>query len=711
MFKNLSDAIQQQFAIMAKTERLFKSSITGKELWECYLSSFEGNTNPVFRDPESSAHNCNNCNNFIRRYGNIVTINEDGKLITLFSALNVEAPYKVVAESMDALLKNSVISDVFLETFASLNKLPYESCKKNQNEFQLGVASNFKQYNKAEAEMYGVVKEGDVKEFNHFNLKLPAVFVDKSGASIEALMAGYRDKYSVFKRAMVEIPLDTLSLVKDLINQGSLLDGTAHLHSIDEISLLKEVYEKNKTDNWIWWVTYSMDERVAKFKNTLIGVLCAELAEGLELNKACTNWNKRVDPVNYHKATAPISQKQINEAQKFVSENGYETAFNRRLATIDDIKASEILHINSGDGKIKEVSVFDNVKATSTQHKRAEFDNVQEISIEKFMSDILPACSSIEAYLKNNHEGNLSVLTISNHKDSKQIFKWNNPYSYTFNGNLAGKSQIEDMINSRGGTTDGVLNIRLHFPNSTTDYDLCVSEPKGQRITYNYVRQTFPSSGRLDLDAQGVDGNYPPEKRVENINYTDVKKMPIGNYSVEIDNYGGGSDNGFIMEIKTFDSISRFEFSGAVNGKLNKILSVNFDGKGFTINNLHSNLVVKESEVLTKELWNLETNNFHKVNLVCLTPNHWGENEVGNKHYMFMLNDCKTENSIRGFHNENLLPELLKHKKVMEVLGATNTIQPNGSDYLAGVGFNATVRDELIVKCKGSHNRMLKIKF
>jgi hypothetical protein len=111
----------------------------------------------------------------------------------------------------------------------------------------------------------------------------------------------------------------------------------------------------------------------------------------------------------------------------------------------------------------------------------------------------------------------------------------------------------------------------------------------------------------------------------------------------------------------------------------------------------------------SKELWGLETNNFHKVNLVCLSPNHWGDNISGNLHFMFMLDNAKADTPIRGFHNENLIPEILKHRKVMEVLGATNMIEPSGK-HLAGLGFNSTVKDELIVKCKGSFNRMLKNK-
>lgn len=48
-----------------------------------------------------------------------------------------------------------------------------------------------------------------------------------------------------------------------------------------------------------------------------------------------------------------------------------------------------------------------------------------------------------------------------------------------------------------------------------------------------------------------------------------------------------------------------------------------------------------------------------------------GKNEVGNKHYFFMLEGCKSPVSLRSFHNENLNAELLGHRKVMEVLGNT----------------------------------------
>jgi len=400
--KTFNKKIQTKFAEMSKTSKLFRVDLTGQQIWDLYLGSFPKEQDPVFRDPNSTSHNCNHCKNFIRRYGNIVSVDENYGIVTMFD-VEADEEFKATAKSISEAIKTSKITEVFFETFSELNSLPYESCSKSNAIFQLGVVSNVKRYTKEEAEKFGVVKSDEIRTFNHIHLMLDKQFVDTSGSSVEAIMASYRDAKNVFQRAMETISIDTLNLVKDLINQGSLLDGATHLYKIEQIIPLKNEYDNlpaGQRDNWCWVKSFKLP--FAKFRNELIGVLCAELSEGEELNKACQSWNKRVDPANYMKASAPITKKQIEEAKLFVEENGYAESFNRRFATIDDIKVSEILHSNVGEGKLKSVSIFDGIKSISTRHKRNEFDGVEEVGIEKFMTDILPGCSSIEAFFSNS---------------------------------------------------------------------------------------------------------------------------------------------------------------------------------------------------------------------------------------------------------------------------------------------------------------------
>lgn len=713
--------LQQQFDKMCLTGKLFRSSLSGLDVWNMYLKGFTKEQDPIFRDPNSTSHNCNICNNFIRRYGNIVAIDENYNIMSIFD-VEASEEYTEVAKILSQNLKSVPISNVFFETFNELNFLPYESCKKTNTVFRLGTNKNVKRYTKEEAEKFGVVKPNELRTFDHMFLDVPVAFVDMSGKSIESIMGVYRDDKNVFERAMQEIPLDTLNLVKDLILQGSLLNGDAHLHVIEKIIPLKVSYDAlaaDKRNNWCWINSYCFP--FAKFKNNLIGVFCTELAEGKELNAACQSWNKMVDPANYMKAVAPITKKQIAEAQKFVEENGYVESFDRRFATIDDIKASEILHMNMGDGKIKNVSIFDGVKATSTRHKRSEFDGVEEVTIDKFMKDILPSCTSVEAFLISKQEGNLASITTSNVKNSKPIFKWSNNYSWTFNGNLAGKSQLTEMVESKGGRTDGAFRFTHSWnelePNQSL-MDLHVFMPgcivpnsgggpnvTGRRVGWN--KRTDPGSGGVqDVDyTSAAPKGYIP---VENITFPSISKMLEGKYTCKIHNWSFRATGGRgKAEIAFGGELYQYIYPATKNHDWITVAEVTLKNGQFTIEH---KLPLVDSLGVSKEIYGLQTNEFHKVNLICLSPNHWDDNNVGNKHYFFMLDGCKCPTSIRSFHAENLIPELANHRKVLEVLGNTTMIEPSDKQ-LSGLGFNATVRDEVILRLQGTHKRVIKVKF
>lgn len=700
--KEFNKKLQEQFSKMQATGKLFRVALTGHQVWDLYINSFADVYNPVFRDPNSSEHNCNHCKNFIRRYGNIVSINDKYDIETIFNVVTSDE-YLQVTEVLTKAITASKVTEVFFETFNELNSLPYEACKKSQEKFQLGVDKNVKRYTKEEAEKYGVVAPNEIRTFNHMFLHLDRAFVDLTGKSVEAIMGEYRDAKNVFKRAMDEISLDTLELVRDLSNQGSLLDGPAHMHKVERMIPLKREYDSlaaSQKDNWCWVKSYGF--QFAKFRNELIGVLCSELSEGKELNAAVQAWNKRVDPANFMKVTAPVTEAQKKAARKYIEENGFEESFNRRFATLKDIKAGEILHVNSGDGKIKTVSIFDKVKtASSTRHKRSEFDKVEEVSIDKFMKDILPTCTSVEALLLNNHEGNMVTLTTADNPDSKPMFKWDNNYSWTFNGNLAGKSQIKDNVKAAGGKITGLLRCSLQWNDEdtkgTVDFDLHCRESHGSEIYYGNKR-SIKTNGWLDVDMI-----RPSGVGIENITWQN--KMPDMEYEFSVVNYCGGGNKGFKAEIEFGGEVFNYQQQNTVSYKQTiKIATI-------TVNNGNMSIRHHLSESnSSKEIYGLETNQFHKVNLVCLSPNHWDDNNVGNKHYFFMLEDCKTDKAIRSFHSENFIAELAAHRKTLEPLGSMIMLEPKG-EQLSGLGFNATVKDEVVLRLQGTHKRVVKVKF
>lgn len=709
MFQQFNFKIQEQFARMQEY-KLFRLNVTGSQIWDAYLNGFLPEENPVFRDPESSTHNCNNDKNFIRRYGNIVAIDKNFNIISMFDIDVKGSIYEHTIQNIRAFIQSAKVSEVFFETFNELNGLPYEKISKNQVAYQLGMQKTLKKYTQEEVNKFGVVNAEDIYEFHHFHVFLQSAFVDKTGKSVESIMGEYRDAKSVFQRAMKEIPLDTLWLVRDLIAQGSLLNGDAHLFKLEQMISLKQEYDSlpaNQRDNWCWVKSYGLP--IAKFRNELIGTLCVELSEGAELNQACLEWNKRVDPANYMKAKAPITQKQIKEAEKFIEENGYVESFDRRFAILEDINVSEIRHMNVDGKEVKPAGLFAGVQpSVSTRHKRSQFDGIDEVTIEKFMNDILPSCTSVEAFVENRFTGNFVSLITANKPDSKPIFKWSNNYSWTYNGNLAGKSQIKEAVKTAGGEVEGVLRCSLIWNESGTDQsdlDLWCEQPDKQRIGFNtgfrkdQGGQFTSLGGQLDLD------NRNPGKKVgiENIYFQNLQKLKNGKYHFWVNQFSDRNSQGFKAEIEFNGEVFQYEYNRKVVNNV-KIATVILKDGEFTIEH-H----LPES-YSNKTVWGLESNQFHKVNLVCLSPNFWGENNIGNKHYFFMLDGCHSDVPLRSFHNEFLIGDLLNHRKVTEVLADTTKLTPTKKQ-LAGLGFNATVSDFIILKLKGSFQRTIKVKF
>jgi hypothetical protein len=96
------------------------------------------------------------------------------------------------------------------------------------------------------------------------------------------------------------------------------------------------------------------------------------------------------------------------------------------------------------------------------------------------------------------------------------------------------------------------------------------------------------------------------------------------------------------------------------------------------------------------EKWGLTTEQLVPVDIFMLSPNHWGGQGVGNRHFMFFMKDCINPNPTRGIYNEFLRSDLEEHRKVFEVLGAKTKCPPS-TEQLSGVGFSSTRGDNVVM--------------
>jgi hypothetical protein len=197
-----------------------------------------------------------------------------------------------------------------------------------------------------------------------------------------------------------------------------------------------------------------------------------------------------------------------------------------------------------------------------------------------------------------------------------------------------------------------------------------------------------------------VDMIRPTNTGIENIIFKQVHK---GKYKFYVNNYDNGRTTGFKVQLEVNGEIYDFNYPTHTTADVH-IVEVDYNGSSFTV----IPKLEASSATISKQVWNLNTNQFHKVKTFMLSPNHW-QQQTGNKHYMFFLENCISDESPRPFYNEFLTEQLMKERKVFEVLASKLKVEPN-QNQLSGIGFSETQPNHLYVRVEGNFKRILKIK-
>lgn len=678
-FKSFKTALALRWSWMQQYP-LYRVNVSGQDVWDRYLAAFPEGTDPMYR--ERTEHNCSACRSFIKAVGNVVAL-VDGDPVSIWDAHTALAGrYSDVAKTM-AGISSLPISDVFLH---------YEA--------KAGVEKTFEEI--TVQKMSGVSREA--KTWEHFCVNINQRFVKKR-SDIPTLLAGPRESKNVLLRALLEIDTAAVNTVLELIDQGSLYRGEEHRYALKEFRALRVEFEKRTIDaaaDRFAWQHSAFP--VARIRNTVIGTLLVDIASGVDLEDAVKSFEAKVAPHNYKRPTALVTQGMVDKAKATVEGLGLTSALQRRHATEKDVTANNVLFVNRDVRTIEAEDAFSGVATASAKQK--SLDKVEEIGIEKFLADVLPHARSLEVMLENRHTGNLVSLIAPEDPTAGRMFKWDNGFSWSYNGEVA--DSVKERVKAAGGTVTGDLCCRLAW-DYADDLDFHMHEPgkgklKGHEIYYSNRRVLSPSGGMLDLDANGIDGIRPDP--AENIFYADRRKMAEGIYQLSVHNYSRRSDGrGFVVEIEFDGQVHRIEYGKVLaSGNTSIVAKIKY------VNGVFEIVESLPSSQTSRQAWGLQTQAFHPVSMLMLSPNHWDDRAVGNKHYMFMLDGCRNDGQARGFFNEFLREDLTPHRKVLEIVGGRTKIEPTDGQ-LSGLGFSSTVRNSIVCRVKGSFTRVVKVIF
>ena len=244
-FTHFSDPVHERFVEMSKGE-LYVTDC-GDALFDAYLQAFPEGTNPIFR--ERTVHDCQCCKRFIRRIGKVVGI-KDGKLVTVWGDLQLPEPYKTVADKLDELVRCASVVAVF----------------------------------RTKERKYGEDHNYDPKThalYDHFYAEV----APRHLALDPATKRGEQDAiFQVAKRGLAELKVTDLEAVLDLIASNGLYRGEEHRPAVQGFLDLKRQYDAaERKDLFVW---EHLGHRYARFRNTVIGTMLVEMAEGKALDDA-----------------------------------------------------------------------------------------------------------------------------------------------------------------------------------------------------------------------------------------------------------------------------------------------------------------------------------------------------------------------------------------------------------------------------------------
>ena len=661
------DQIKKQVATcfeQLEHSQLFVVDVSPDELFRAYLNCFD---DPIIRQE----HNCNCCKTFLRNYGNIVAI-IDGEVHTLWDFVT-GAPYHLVPERLGQIVRSAKIRDIFVSHVA-----------------HLGTDQNRQ------------LTESGIRTWTHFHCLLPKHKVIARVLSLDSFRGAARTHAEAFERALFTITLDAADAVLELIDQNSLYRVEEKKHLVKAFREHKVEFGNLEPDTgkhmlYIW--THA--EEGYKVWGDVIGELLKDISSGRDLDQAVSAYERMVAPANYRRPTAAITKGMIEEAEKTIKELGIENSLQRRFAVNTDVPVTEVLHVNRSVYPAGDLFA---VMKNDVPVDIKQYSKLESVPYHVFEKVILPGVRDIELLLENKHTASFMSLVAPTDPDAPLIFNWDNAISWSYADGLA--DSVKERIKSQGGSVEGELRVSLDWYN-LDDLDLHVVEPSGTRIYFSNQVSSY-SGGFLDVDMNAGSGKVARDA-VENVIFKDAGRMLEGIYQVRVNNYckRENIDFGFGIEIECRGETINLGTSKAVaDGVTISVANFNWSkDKGITyVENYLDN-----KAPVSKEIWGLKTNTFHKVNMVMHSPNYWN-GAVGNMHTFFIIDKAKNPSTPRGIFNEFLKPELHQHRKVFEVLGSKLKV-PESNEQLSGLGFSSTKRAEIILKVTGGTSRVIKVQF
>lgn len=666
-FSLFAEPVAKHIDKMVKAGAVFvRADIDPDVLYEEYQNAYPPEMNTVFRVRRE--YDGSYDKSFIRRWGNVLMLLPNGAIHSIWD-VTVTGYFQQVADRMSEYVHNARIKEYFALSEQASGSKP------------------------------NVDNHDSTITWTHFYLPTPSsAYMSK--ASIGSALGTLNTNVETLRTAFTKITADAVETVKELVAAGSLYRGTEFISAVTAFGKAQKIHSGKNTEkdaDAFLFLFAKENPSLTHIRNTAIGTLLRDLSEGVDLESAVRSYESVTAPANYKRPTSLVTPKMIEAAKAAIEELGYTDSLMRVFATPADIPTDLLLFKRN---RSTALNVFDDLTAES---KRAvsgnELKKTTKIGISDFVSRVLPTAEEVEIYVNNSAMANRVALLTEQYPGTKNMFKWDNPLSWAYAGNVT--DAIKERVKTHGGSVTGVLRASLAWHNGD-DLDLSVTTPSGLRV---YFGERHVAGGMLDID---MNAGRPTNSvdPVENIVFAHKQVLRKGDYHIIVDQFSRRSNDnpGFDLQVEIDGVIHNFCYKGVFNQRRTTMVTVHYDGAGnLSIKHVNPDLV--QGATSGAEVWGIKGGEFVPVTHVMRSPNV-SDKVIGNGHTFFILEGCASDEPLRGFFNEYLKDELVEHRKVFELLGSRTMATPS-NDQVAGVGFSDTLRNEVTVRVKSKNTKLV----
>ena len=336
--------------------------------------------------------NCSACKHFLRKYGDLCVVADDGTLVPLMWPVKMTRVPEYYKEAVENVLKLFEGQEV-------------------GNEFKIGKGKG------PNGRTLGTPQTG---HWNHMSITLEKVSMQRLHGSMNS--QDTETSYNMLEHIIQDHSLETVARVHHMLCTDQLPYATSHKAPIGFLQRVMKKLDKslnvpaNRKNLITKYARTAFPGCLSALRGGMVGFLLESVTRGDTFEETKKAWMSKADPLSYMRPTAAPSIGNIESAEKVFARLGYTPDDLRRaFLTLDQVPESAILWSQNAitgmddsssttttvvEAKEKPQRLFNSLLPFGNKTKSTPINfsdaPIKDISFRKFVSSVLPTAAILQ---------------------------------------------------------------------------------------------------------------------------------------------------------------------------------------------------------------------------------------------------------------------------------------------------------------------------